>query len=62
MALASVPANRLMTLQVYPGAHHFFDVSGMRSHYEFGHMPAYDAAATADAHARVQAFLYQYLH
>jgi dienelactone hydrolase len=62
VALASVPANRLMTLQVYPGAYHAFDIPGMRAQYKLGHMMAYDAAATADAHARVQAFLYQYLH
>jgi dienelactone hydrolase len=62
VALSNMPANRLMTLQVYPGAYHSFDVPGMRSHCELGHMLGYDAAATADAHARVQAFLYQYLH
>ena len=62
VALASVPANRLMTLQVYPGAYHYFDVPGTRPHYYLGHMEAYDPAATADAHARVQAFLYQYVH
>ena len=62
VALASMPANRLMTLQVYPGAYHHFDVPGTPAHYYLGHMEAYDAAATADAHVRVQAFLYQYLH
>jgi hypothetical protein len=34
----------------------------MRAQYKLGHMMAYDAAATADAHARVQAFIYQHLH
>jgi dienelactone hydrolase len=62
VALANMPANRLMTVQVYPGAYHAFDISGMPAHYKLGHMLAYDAAANADAHARVQAFLYQYLH
>jgi dienelactone hydrolase len=62
VALASMPANRLMTVQVYPGAYHAFDIPGMPTHYQLGHMEAYDAAANADAHARVQAFLYQYLH
>lgn len=62
VALASMPANRLMTAQVYPGAYHAFDIPGMRTQYKLGHMLAYDAAANADAHARVQAFLYQYLH
>jgi dienelactone hydrolase len=50
-----------ISVQVYPGAFHAFDVPG-RDHYKLGHRLAYDAAATADAHARVQAFLYQYLH
>jgi hypothetical protein len=27
-----------------------------------GHLETYDAAANAAAHARVRAFLYQYLH
>jgi dienelactone hydrolase len=62
VALANMPANHLMTVQVYPGAYHDFDAWGMRTQYKLGHMLAYDAAANADAHARVQAFLYQYLH
>jgi dienelactone hydrolase len=62
VALASMPANRLMTIQVYPSAYHAFDVQGMRDYYKLGHMMAYDAAATTDAHARVQAFFYRYLH
>jgi dienelactone hydrolase len=62
VALANMPANRLMTIQVYPSAYHAFDVQGMRDHYKLGHMLAYDAGATTDAHLRVQAFLDQYLH
>jgi dienelactone hydrolase len=62
VALANTPANRLMTIQVYPGAYHAFDVQGMRDHYKLGHMLAYDAAATMDAHVRVQAFLYRYVN
>jgi dienelactone hydrolase len=62
VALANLPANRVMTTQVYPGAYHAFDVQGMRDHYKLGHMLAYNAAATTDAHVRVQAFLYRYLH
>jgi dienelactone hydrolase len=62
VALANMPANRLMNIQVYPGAYHAFDVQAIRGHYKLGHMLAYDAAATADAHVRVQAFFYQYLH
>jgi dienelactone hydrolase len=62
VAIANMPANRLMTVQVYPGAYHLFDMPGMRAQYYLGHMEAYDAAANADAHARVPAFLHQYLH
>jgi dienelactone hydrolase len=62
VALANMPANRLMTLQIYPNAYHAFDVQGMRDYYKLGHKMAYDAAATADAHVRIQAFLYRYLH
>jgi len=61
VALANMPANRLMTTQVYPSTYHAFDVQG-RDHYKLGHMLAYDAAATTDAHVRVQAFLSRYLH
>jgi dienelactone hydrolase len=50
-----------ITVKVYPGAYHAFDLDG-RAHYKLGHWLAYDAAATANAHARVQAFLYRYLH
>lgn len=62
VSLANMPANRLMTVQVYPGAYHHFDVPGTPAHYYLGHLEAYDAAAYADAHVRVQSFLYQYLH
>jgi dienelactone hydrolase len=62
VAIANMPASRLMTVQVYPGAYHLFDLPGIRAQYYLGHMEAYDAAANADAHAWVQAFLYQYLH
>jgi hypothetical protein len=34
----------------------------MPTHYQLGHMEAYDATATVDARARVLAFLAQYLH
>jgi dienelactone hydrolase len=52
---------RLVTVQVYPGAYHLFDTPINTQNYR-GHMIGYNAEATADAHARVQAFLYQYLH
>jgi dienelactone hydrolase len=42
----------LLTLQAYPGAHHDFDAPGGGG---------FDAAATADAHARVTAFLRRYM-
>ncbi|MBV8523696.1 MAG: hypothetical protein JOY71_16500 [Acetobacteraceae bacterium] len=50
MALANMPANLLMTIQVYPRR------AGARP------LQAGDAAATTDAHVRVQAFLQRYLH
>jgi dienelactone hydrolase len=50
VALANMPANRLMTVQVYPGVYHAFDIqgdpaagprgSGMRAQYMLGHMEA----------------------
>jgi dienelactone hydrolase len=59
-ALKDAEPTAPITLQVYPGAYHAFDVQA-RAHYKLGHMLAYDPAATADAHVRVQAFLAQYL-
>lgn len=38
----------VMTVQVYPGAYHAFDVPGI-STYKLGHRLQYDVAATADA-------------
>ena len=32
VSLANMPANRLMTIQVYPNAYHAFDVQGVRDH------------------------------
>jgi len=62
VALANMPANRLMTVQVYSGAYQTFDNWGMRAQYMLGHMLTYDAAANAGARARVQSFRYQYRH
>ena len=57
-----MPANRLMTVQVYSGAYQTFDNWGMRAQYMLGHMLTYDAAANAGARARVQSFRYQHRH
>jgi dienelactone hydrolase len=60
-ALAISQPGAPITVKVYPGAYHAFDVPrGFRSGY--GHMLAYDANATADARARVAEFLSRYLH
>lgn len=61
VALANSQPGAPITVQVYPGVYHSFDVPrGLRSAY--GHMLAYDAAATADSHARVAEFFNRYLH
>jgi dienelactone hydrolase len=49
-----------ITVQVYPGVYHAFDVPGLAT-YKLGHRLEYDAAATADAYLRVQQFLARYL-
>ena len=59
-AIANMPGNRLMAVQVYPGAYHAFDIPGLAT-YKLGHRLQYDAAATADAYPRVQQFLARYL-
>jgi dienelactone hydrolase len=50
-----------MSIQVYPGAYHDFDARGQSPHSFMGHTMAYDARATADARARVTAFLHPYM-
>jgi len=64
VALANAQANGIMQFQLYPEAYHAFDAaSGIeRPHSAYGHMLAYDPAATADARKRVSEFLYRYLH
>jgi dienelactone hydrolase len=57
VALGDHQAGAPITVQVYPGAYHAFDVQGSRPIYKLGHLLAYDAAATADAHIRVTEFL-----
>jgi dienelactone hydrolase len=63
VALASVQANGIMQAQVYPDAYHSFDAaSGIeKPHRAYGHLLAYNPAATADAHKRACEFLYRYL-
>jgi dienelactone hydrolase len=45
-----------VSLTVYPGAHHGFDAAGLDT-WKLGHHLRHDAAAHADAQARVRAFL-----
>jgi len=53
-----------MQLVVYPGVYHSFDAAGgiEKPHSAYGHMLAFNPAATADARKRVIEFLYRYLH
>jgi dienelactone hydrolase len=64
VALANTQANGIMQAIVYPDAYHSFDAaSGIEKPYSaYGHLLAYNPAATADAHKRVPEFLYRYLH
>ena len=64
VTLANAQASGIMEAVVYPEAYHSFDAaSGIeRPHSAYGHLLAYDPAATADAHKRVPEFLYRYLH
>lgn len=50
----------LVTVQVYPGAYHGFDIPG-DLHNSAGHLVGYNAAATADARARATEFLRRYM-
>jgi dienelactone hydrolase len=64
VALANTQANGIMQAMVYPDAYHSFDAAGgiEKPHSAYGHMLAYNPAATADAHQRAVEFLYRYLH
>jgi dienelactone hydrolase len=64
VALANAQSNGIMQAIVYPDAYHSFDAAGgiEKPHSAYGHMLAYDPAATADAHRRVTEFLARYLH
>ena len=63
VALANAQPNAMMQAIVYPDAYHSFDAAGgiEKPHSAYGHMLAYNSAATADAHRRVLEFLSQYL-
>jgi dienelactone hydrolase len=56
--VALAQANGIMQAIVYPDAYHSFDAaSGIeKPHSAYGHLLAYDPAATADAHKRVPDF------
>ena len=49
-----------MTLKIYPGAYHIFDIEGVDSDWG-GYIHRYDEAAAKDAFGRVRAFLRQHL-
>jgi dienelactone hydrolase len=59
--LANAQSNGIMQVQVYPEAYHAFDAPIDRPRYSFGHLLAYDAAATADARIRAVEFLRWYM-
>lgn len=48
------------TFKVYPGAHHVFDLEGIDERYQ-KHIMRHDAEASADAIARIKAFLEKHL-
>ena len=50
----------LVTVQIYPGVYHGFDIPG-DAHNSAGHIVRYDAAATADARVRATEFLRRYM-
>ena len=50
-----------LTLKIYPGAYHTFDMRVKRRVY-LGHHLEYNRAAEADAIVRVREFLAKYLH
>ena len=64
VVLANAQANGIMEAHVYPDAYHSFDAaSGIeKPHSAYGHMLAYNAAATTDARKLAIEFLYRYLH
>src|SRR5262252_1389636 len=63
VALANAQPNGIMQAVVYPDAYHSFDAAGgiEKPHSAYGHMLAYNPAATADAHKQAVEFLSRYL-
>jgi dienelactone hydrolase len=55
VALANAENNPLLTVHIYPGVYHAFDIGGLQDYY-LGHRLKYDAEATSDARARVTEF------
>jgi dienelactone hydrolase len=64
VALANAQPNGIMQAIVYPDAYHSFDAAGgnEKPHSAYGHMLAYNPAATDDAHKRAVECLSRYLH
>ena len=54
--------NEKITLKIYPGVHHSFDVSGIDSTSRFGWRNKYDAGAAIDAEQRTKEFFEKYLN
>ena len=50
------PTDHTMTLKVYPGAAHVFDVD-LPDRERFGHTMRFDPSAARDAETRVKVFL-----
>lgn len=63
VALANAQSSGIIQAIVYPDAYHSFEAAGgiQKPHSAYGHMLAYNPAATADAHRRVLEFLARYL-
>jgi dienelactone hydrolase len=59
---AALRADQPMTVKIYPGVVHSFEVlNGGRLTYNEGHPEQYNAAAAEDSYAQVKAFLARYL-
>jgi dienelactone hydrolase len=59
---AALRPDQPMTVKVYPGVVHAFEVpTGTRLRYNEGHPMQYDAAAAEDSYTQVKAFLARYL-
>ena len=54
------PMTQSVTLKVYPGAHHAFDIN-RPTRVRYGHTMAFDPDAARDAASRIKAFLQEHL-